>query len=128
MAPRTRIRFPGRRNSGVTRFGRVAIVLAIAVGLVLGSPIAAAASETTGLLAAPADLQQVINNLRVWLVGLLVALATLFLTIGGVRYLSAGGDPGQVAKAKEAVRNAAIGYALAVLAPILVTALQSIVG
>ncbi|MBC6451341.1 hypothetical protein GPZ80_29700 [Actinokineospora sp. HBU206404] len=77
---------------------------------------------------APASLDQVISNLRWWLVGLLVGLATLFLTIGGIRYLAADGDPGQVEQAKRAMRNALIGYALAVLAPLLVTILRSLVG
>jgi hypothetical protein len=80
------------------------------------------------LLAGPADLSTVISNLTGWITGFLVGLATLFLTIGGVLYLSAGGDPGSVEKAKNCLKSAAIGYALAVLAPILVTALQSIVG
>lgn len=74
------------------------------------------------------SLNSVIDSLRVWLVGLLAGLATLFLTLGGVRYLVAGGDPGQVEKAKIALKSAAIGYALAALAPILVSILRSIVG
>jgi len=57
-----------------------------------------------------------------------VGLATLFLTYGGVLYLTAGGDPGTVEKAKNALKSAAFGYALAALAPLLVSALQSIVG
>ena len=65
---------------------------------------------------APA-LSQVIDNLRVWLVGILAALATLFLTVGGVRYMTAAGDPAQVERAKTALKSAAIGYALAALAP-----------
>ena len=69
-----------------------------------------------------------INNLRNWIVGLLVALATLFLTIGGVRYMLAGGDPGQIERAKSALRSAAIGYALAALSPLLVSMLSSVVG
>lgn len=76
----------------------------------------------------PASLDQVISNLRWWLVGLLVGLATLFLTIGGIRYLAADGDPGQSEQGKRAIRNALIGYALAVLAPLLVTILRSLVG
>jgi hypothetical protein len=70
----------------------------------------------------------VINNLRNWIVGILTAVATLFLTVGGLRYLTAGGDPGQVEKAKIALKSAAIGYALAILAPLLVSILASIVG
>jgi hypothetical protein len=79
-------------------------------------------------LAAAASLQDVINNLRNVIVGLLVGLATLFATIGGVRYMLAGGDPGEVEAAKKTLRYAAIGYSVAVLAPVLVKLLQSIVG
>ena len=70
----------------------------------------------------------VISNLTNWLVGILAGVATLFLTIGGLRYLTAGGDPGQVEKAKTALKSAAIGYALAVLAPLIVSILASVVG
>jgi len=70
----------------------------------------------------------VIDSLRTWLVGILATLATLFLTIGGIRYLLAGGDPMQVERAKTALKSAVIGYALAVLAPLLVTILTSVVG
>ncbi|MFI6475847.1 pilin [Streptomyces sp. NPDC050516] len=77
---------------------------------------------------AVADVPTVISNLRNWIVGLLAGLATLFLTFGGLRYLMAGGDPGEVEAAKRALKAAAIGYGLAILAPVLVTALQGIVG
>ncbi|WP_435244645.1 pilin [Streptomyces sioyaensis] len=69
-----------------------------------------------------------IKNLRNWVVGILSGLATLFLTFGGLRYLMAGGDPGEVESAKRALKAAAIGYGLAVLAPASVTVLQHIVG
>ena len=73
-------------------------------------------------------ISQVITSTTVWLVGILAGLATLFLTIGGVRYLMAGGDPAEVEKAKAALRSAAIGYGLAILAPVVVTVLRSLVG
>jgi hypothetical protein len=72
-------------------------------------------------------LDVVIKNIRDWLVNLLAALATTFLTIGGVKYLIAAGDPGEVERAKHALRSAAIGYGLAMLAPALVAILQKIV-
>lgn len=50
------------------------------------------------------------------------------MTIGGVKYLIASGEPGEVEKAKHALKSAAIGYALAILAPGLVSILQHIVG
>ena len=46
----------------------------------------------------------------------------------GLRYLMAGGDPGEVERAKTALRSAAIGYGLAILAPVIVTVLKSLVG
>ncbi|MFG2084635.1 pilin [Spirillospora sp. NPDC048824] len=85
-------------------------------------------AEASTSLAAAASLKEVITNLRNVIVGLLVGLATLFATIGGVRYILAGGDPGEVEAAKKTLRYAAIGYSVAVLAPVLVKLLQSIVG
>ena len=74
------------------------------------------------------SLPQVISNTTVWIVGILAGLATLFLTLAGVRYLMANGDPAEVEKAKTALRSAAIGYALAILAPVIVALLGSLVG
>lgn len=83
----------------------------------------------TGLtVLAAVPLSTVISNLTNWIVGFLVGLATLFLTYGAVLYMTAASDPGAVEKAKTCLKSAAIGYCLAVLAPVLVTALQSIVG
>ena len=52
------------------------------------------------------DLNQVIDNLRVWITGLLAALATLLLMVGGVRYLLAAGDPGSHERAKGSIKAA----------------------
>ena len=95
----------------------LALALTALVALVL-TPVAVAADS----------LNQVIENLRVWITGLLAALATLLLMIGGVRYLLAGGDPGAHERAKGSIRAALIGYALALLAPVLVSIVQQIVG
>ncbi|MGW1170737.1 pilin [Streptomyces sp. NPDC002550] len=93
-----------------------------------------AACTAWALLADPpygwavADIPTVITNLRNWIIGILAGLATLFLTFGGLRYLMAGGDPGEVEAAKRGLKAAAIGYGLAILAPVIVTVLQGIVG
>jgi hypothetical protein len=102
---------------------RLGVGIALALGLIVLLASPAFAAGTT----AP-TLNSVIDNLRNWIIGFLAGLATLFLTIGGVRYLTAGGDPGQVEKAKTALKSAAIGYALAILAPLLVSILASVVG
>lgn len=100
---------------------RLALLAAATAVAVFASPAAAQAVEGP-------TLESVLNSLRLWLVGLLAALATLFLTIGGVRYMLAGGDPGAVERAKGSLKAAAAGYALAALAPVLVSILRSIVG
>ncbi|GIL25508.1 pilin [Actinocatenispora comari] len=76
----------------------------------------------------PNSLPTIISKLRLWIMGLLAGVATLFLVVGGVRYLAAGGDPSEVERAKSSLKSALIGYALAVLAPVLLTVLQSIIG
>jgi hypothetical protein len=88
----------------------------------------AAGGLAAGHLLAVASIGQVISNTTVWIIGILAGLATLFLTIGGVRYLMAGGDPAEVQKAKTAFKSAGMGYALALLAPVVVTVLRSLAG
>jgi type IV secretion system pilin len=73
-------------------------------------------------------LPEVIDALRLWVMGILAALATLFLVIGGLRYVTANGDPAAVEQAKGSIKAALIGYALAVLAPVILQVLQGILG
>jgi Type IV secretion system pilin len=101
----------------MTRKLTLALALTAALALTL-APAALAAS----------DINSVLSNLRVWLAGLLAALATLFLTIGGIRYLLAGGDPAALERAKGSIKAAIIGYALALLAPVLASVVQRVVG
>ncbi|AEB42613.1 hypothetical protein VAB18032_07455 [Micromonospora maris AB-18-032] len=91
-------------------------------------PAAAYADPGDAVYLAANSLPVVIANLRAWIMGILAALATLFLVLAGVYWATAGGDPSQVEKAKLALRNALIGYGLAVLAPILLQVVQGIVG
>jgi Type IV secretion system pilin len=110
--------------------GGISLLAGLLAILVLAQPAAAVAAHrvlAAGTPAAP-TLDSVINGLRNWLVGLLAAVATLFLTIGGIRYITAGGDPMHVERAKTALKSAAIGYALAALSPLLIGVLRSIVG
>jgi hypothetical protein len=77
----------------------------------------------------PTDkLNTIIGNITGWVIGILVGVATLFLTIGGLRYLAAGGDPAEVEKAKGSFKSALIGYALAILAPVLLSVVQGWIG
>ena len=74
------------------------------------------------------DVSGVITSTTAWIVGVLAGLATLMLTVGGIRYLFSGHDPGQLERAKGSFKAAVAGYALALLAPVLVSIVQRIVG
>ncbi|WP_235498216.1 pilin [Frankia sp. R43] len=117
------------------RLLRLAVLLA---GVVVGVIVLAGVSDAAvvapvappppaGVSTAP-DLETVLTNARNWMMGILATVATFFFTLGAARYASANGDPGEVERAKGSFRNAALGYGLAVLAPLLLKALQSVVG
>jgi hypothetical protein len=140
-ATRPGVARPAHRRARRTRWPRVlAAVLCVVVVLVCllaAAPTSAAPPEnrlTAQVLTAVqatttvTDLETVVNNATAWLVGILAALATFFLTLGAIKYLTAGGDPSEVERAKGSFRNAAIGYGLAVLAPVILNALQDILG
>lgn len=88
--------------------------------LVLFSTAAYAAEARVSVPMAADSLEAVVNNIRTWLLGILVAVATLFLTVGGLRLMWANGDPGEAEKGKAALKSAAVGFGLALLAPLIV--------
>lgn len=132
-----------RRRAFAAGAALVAVVVALAAAALLFAPgVALAAAGTRaqtpavaagwvlpGQAVAPAaSLEAVLTNIRNWIMGIAGALTTVFVTIGGVRYLAAGGDLGEVEKAKTAFRSAGYGFAIVVLAPVLVGVFSSIVG
>jgi hypothetical protein len=99
-----------------------------AAGGTVAAAVLLVAAASPALAQVPPSLNQVLDAATAWLVGLLASLATLFLTVGGIRYMAGATDPGEVEKAKTALKAAAIGYALAALAPLAVRILKQIVG
>jgi hypothetical protein len=99
--------------------------LAAAVLLLGGS---AAHADTVQYVALAQSVDQVLSNIRTWIMGILAGVALVFLTIGGLRYLMASNDPGEIEKAKGAFKAAGIGFGLAALAPLVVEILKTIVG
>ncbi|MFI6161647.1 pilin [Micromonospora haikouensis] len=110
-----------RHHPRTVRPALVLLNTAAVTAVLVAVPHVAYAAEPAPVVLAVESIEQVANNIRTWLIGILVAVATLFLTVGGLRYMAANGDPGEVEKAKLALRSAAIGYALALLAPLFVT-------
>ena len=115
-----------RRRRVWRRAGWVAALGSAA--LILSTPAAAFADTGDPIVLAANSLPVVIANLRAWIMGILAAVATLFLVLAGVYWATAGGDPAQIDKAKGALRSALVGYGLAVLAPVLLQVVRGIVG
>jgi hypothetical protein len=114
------------RHQRARRLRRLLLTVELAaLALVL---TASSAHADTMVVALAGSVDDVLTNLRNWLMGILAGVATVFLTIGGVRYVMGGGDPGEIEKAKTAFKSAGWGYALAALAPLVVTILKGIVG
>lgn len=114
------------------RTRRLAAALALLAGIVSTVVVAAdtaalAADADSPVILAADSIQQVVDRFRLWLVGILAAVATLYLTVGALRYVAANGDPGEVEKAKSALRSAAFGYGLALIAPLIVTIVRGLV-
>lgn len=105
---------------------RSALLFQLVIVVLLASTSAAHADTTAVALAG--SVADVLNNIRNWIMGILAGLATVFLSIGGVRRLTAGGNPGEHEKSKDAFKSAAWGYGLAALAPLVVEILKGIVG
>jgi len=105
----------------------VTAVVLLAV-LLLGASSARASSGPVQVVALAGSVNEVLTNIRNWIMGILAGLATVFLTVGGLRYVMAGGDPGEVEKAKAAFKSAGWGYGMAALAPLIVEILKGIVG
>ncbi|MBB4934425.1 succinate dehydrogenase/fumarate reductase cytochrome b subunit [Lipingzhangella halophila] len=99
----------------------VAMVLVLVVG---DSPALAQSVDESGV----EELVDVVGRIRTVIVALAAALATLFATIAGIRWLLAGGDPSEIDRAKRALVGAAIGYGIAILATVLMGILEYIVG
>lgn len=103
-----------------TRLLPVLITVAAVLASALAFSETAAYAADNGVVTLAADsIDGVISNIRVWLMGILAGWATLCLTVGFLRYTS--GEPGEVERGKVAFRSAAIGYAGALLAPLIVT-------
>ena len=116
----------GRSQFDLTWRTRVGLIAAVVVVVLLTDASAAEAGTTIVALAKSVD--EVLNNIRNWIMGILAGLATVFLSIGGARWIMGGNDPGEVEKAKSAFRSAGLGYGLAALAPLVVEILKGIVG
>ncbi|GGU81034.1 pilin [Lentzea flava] len=112
------------------RAGRSRLLLLSSHVLVVAFLLTAssAQAETVHTVALVASVDQVLTNIRNWIMGILAALATVFLSIAFVRRMTGAGDPGEIEKAKTAFRSACWGYLGALLTPLVIEVLKGFVG
>lgn len=122
-APYRRVRRPAGSRLHVRRGAILAVLMACA-----GLALVSRAEASTQVLALVPSLPALLDNIRNFLMGILASAAIVVFTVGGVRYLFANGDPGEVEKAKSCFRNAGYGVVLAAIAPIIVDILRGLVG
>ncbi|ONH25232.1 pilin [Pseudofrankia asymbiotica] len=118
---------PSRSRRRVAWRRTVLLVAVVGVLVLAGGTAAFAAVVPPGPPVAT-DLNTVLNNIRNWIMGILGTVATVFLSIGGFRYMMAHGDPGEINRAKDALRNAGWGYGFTALAPVVVEILKTNIG
>jgi hypothetical protein len=120
--PRHRIRLRPRYHIGPMML--LAGLFAAASLVMTG---ASAHAATTADLAIVGSFDGALSNLRDWLMGIIAGLATVYLTISGVRYVMSGDDPSEIEKAKAGFKAAGVGYILAALSPLVLEVLKQIV-
>lgn len=118
------VRIPPTHRRAARYLLRAAAVTVLA-GVLLALSTGAVWAQPPAEPPEPNSLEQVVDNLRWWIMGIIAAVATLFLVVGGMRYITAGGDPSQIEQAKGNLKSAMLGYGLAVLAPVFMTILSS---
>ena len=105
--------------------------IAIAGAITLLPLMAAAQTpiiQPTAPGANPLDkLFSILNTLTNWLLTALIVLAGLFVVWAAYNYLTSGGDPEKVGKAKDTLIYAAVAVAVGLLAKVVVGIAQALV-
>jgi len=78
--------------------------------------VSAQGEQVEELVGSPEEVVTLIETLTNWLFTILLAVAVVFIIIAGWTFLTAGGNPDSVTKARQMLIYALIGIAVAVLA------------
>ena len=75
-----------------------------------------------------ASVTDILNRVRDMLMLVIGSLSLVMLTVGGIRYVMAGGDKEGIHSAKQTVTHALFGLGVAIAAPVLIQIIKSILG
>lgn len=74
------------------------------------------------------DLQQLVNFATSLVLFIGVAITVIFLIIGGIRYITSGGDKEAATQARGMITNAVIGFIIVIAAWAIRTIVQNLLG
>lgn len=80
-----------------------------------------------GPIADAPTISQIVRNAVQFVTSIVGVLAVLMMVVGGVMYMSAGGDPKRVNQAKMTIVGGVIGITIAALSLVIVTTIASLV-
>lgn len=107
------------------------IITILTLASLLVVPVLAFAAEQSEIPAAPfediSDLMGIIENIGNWIFTGLLILAAIFLVVAGYYFVTAGGNPENVNKARQMLINALIGVAVGLAARGLIAVVQNII-
>lgn len=96
------------------------------IAIILLAYSSPAFAQINGLTNRP--LVDIINDITVWILGIAAAIAILFIVIGGLYYMTAGGDERQMETAKTTITYAIWGIFVIAIAYAIVVLVNKIVG
>jgi len=99
----------------------------LAVALLLIVPFVVSAEVERGALT-KADIASLAQTIADWLYIIGFAVALVIIVVGGIMYMTAGGDEDKVGKAKKLIVSGLIGAAIVLLAGVILDTLESILG
>ena len=114
----------------ITKFSRIIITILITVlgfGLLAsvpntyadgacGSDVPAEVRTAAGCEGNTDAIETIITGILFSIIGISGLIAVIFVVIGGINYMTSGGDTGKIEKAKKTLLYAVIGLAITVLA------------
>lgn len=98
------------------------VLVLTAVSMILTGGAAAVFADSADLYFS--ELGDVIRRLTRLGQMLAVSVSSFFVVVAGVRWIVAGGEPGEIDKAKTALKGAAIGYLVAMVGEVILIALD----
>src|SRR3989344_9357629 len=92
---------------------------------------AGAAAPTVGapiIATTPQELVTIVKNITDWIFVLFLLLAVIFIIIGAMQFVTAGGKPESISEARQKIIWAAVGIIVALAARAIPAVLKNIVG